>query len=465
MDEKSYTKSAITKFMNDNLFFGDAKLKKYYERDQAGDVAKFRARMRSTHSTKTFEKLVYVFVTDNIRDIILDTIGELTTATKSMGDLIVSGGEAFNMYMPFNERVVTSDIDAKFVPLIPNDSKYFGKLQATKLILWDKLGEIAKRMNTKIVNRLKSVKSKVYKFTGLSFKSTGPKITRRYTLIKKKKNGKTNKPSAKDVFIDVELFALDLNVRCFSPDKNKVEDFVVGGILDIPFMRPDEFGHDVAHTRQRGIIYRNALTGKMIKNTYILVASREFLIEDIYLMHKLKLRPEKKEKDRQRLVKLGKLFNKNIKSSDSIEAIFKKVSPKLAKIKTLKKRVGVVNMKKATRVNPIKYDTYTSQPPEDRLSKQIVHGLKAVSANNNINGYERSHGNQRFNLKNYKWKNAKSNAYVKNEFNYRPLQAKSIPKNLQMNKTLYGFNPRRDSWMSKSLIERASKIPYIGLKK
>ena len=69
----------------------------------------------------------------------------------------------------------------------------------------------------KIVNRLKSVKSKVYKFTGLSFKSTGPKITRRYTLIKKKKNGKTNKPSTKDVFIDVELFALDLNVRCFSP--------------------------------------------------------------------------------------------------------------------------------------------------------------------------------------------------------------------------------------------------------
>ena len=102
MDEKSYTKSAITKFMNENLFFGDAKLKKYYERDQAGDVAKFRARMHSTHSTKTFEKLVYLFVTDNIRDIILDTIGELTTATKSMGDLIVSGGEAFNMYMPFN---------------------------------------------------------------------------------------------------------------------------------------------------------------------------------------------------------------------------------------------------------------------------------------------------------------------------------------------------------------------------
>ncbi len=182
-------------------------------------------------------------------------------------------------------------------------------------------------------------------------------------------------------------------------------------------------------------------------------------------MHKLKLRPEKREKDRQRLVKLGKLFNKNIKSSDSIETIFKKVSPALSKIKTIKKRVGVVNMKKAIRVNPTKYNTYTSKPMEERLSKQIVHGLKSVIKNNKINGYEPSHGNQRFNLKNYKWKNVKSNTYVKNEFNYRPVQAKKIPNNLQTNKTLYGFNPRRDSWMSKSLIERASKIPYIGLKK
>jgi hypothetical protein len=65
---------------------------------------------------------------------------------KSMGDIIISGGEAFNMYMDFKDRIITSDIDAKFVPKIPTDAKYFGKLQAIKLIMWDKLGKIAKKL-------------------------------------------------------------------------------------------------------------------------------------------------------------------------------------------------------------------------------------------------------------------------------------------------------------------------------
>jgi hypothetical protein len=35
---------------------------------------------------------------------------------KNMGDLIVSGGEAFNLYVEYNNRIITTDIDAKFVP-------------------------------------------------------------------------------------------------------------------------------------------------------------------------------------------------------------------------------------------------------------------------------------------------------------------------------------------------------------
>ena len=68
----------------------------------------------------------------------------------------------------------------------------------------------------------------------------------------------------------------------------------MGGILDIPFMRPDEFGYRMSHlTRKKGITYRNASTGKMVVNNKILVASKEFLIGDIYLMHKLKLATRK----------------------------------------------------------------------------------------------------------------------------------------------------------------------------
>jgi len=91
------------------------------------------------------------------------------------------------MYMPYDKRIITSDIDAKFVPRISYDAKYFGKLQAIKLILWDKLGQIAQRLNTRIKNRILSIDPKVLKYLGIGFKKSGPIVTRRYTLIKKKK--------------------------------------------------------------------------------------------------------------------------------------------------------------------------------------------------------------------------------------------------------------------------------------
>ena len=59
----------------------------------------------------------------------------------------------------------------------------------------------------------------------------------------------------------------------------------------------------------------------------------------------------------------------------------------------------------------------------------------------------------------------RGNAYVKNEFTHRPTNAQRIPPNLNMSETLYGFKPRRDGWVPKPLLERASKIPYIGLKR
>ena len=466
MDEKSYSKNAIDGFMKENLFFKDAKLKKYFDRNEQRDLGKFRQRLHDKFPDKNLEKMVYVMVTDSIRDIILDTIGELTQKLKSSGDLIVSGGEAFNMYMPYEKRVVTSDIDAKFVPRISYDAKYFGKLQAIKLILWDKLGQIAQRLNSRIKNRILSMDSKVLKYLGIGFKQSGAFVTRRYTLIKKKKTRENNKAGKGDVFIDVELFALDTNIRFFSPEKGKIVDTVLGGLLDIPFMRPREFGYDVVRTLKKGITYRNVTTNKMIINKKVFVASKEFLIDDIYLMHTLKLRPEKKEKDRQRLIRLAGMFVKNVKSTDSIETIFKRVKPKLKRVYTAKvtKRRDV-SMKNALRVNPQKYKQYTTEPSKERLSKQIVHGVVPVLRNTVVEGYERSNGNQRFNLNNLKWKRANNNSYVKNEFPMRPIQAQNIPKNLNMPATLYGFRPRRDGWVPKPLLERSAAIPFVGLKR
>ena len=467
MDIKLYSKQVIDQFRHENLLFRDAKLKKYFERNAARDLGKFRSRLHSTHSKKSLEKFVYVFVTDACRDIILNTIGEISEYMKNMGDLVVSGGEAFNMYMPYNERIVTSDIDAKFVPRIYYDAKYFGKLQAIKLILWDKLGKIAQKLNARIKTRIMSMDKKLIKYLGLGFKQGGPFVTRRYTLIKKKKTRANNKPGVGYIFIDVELFALDLNIRFFSPENNKIENVTLGGLLDIPFMRPREFGYDVVRTLKKGVTYRNVNTNKMIVNKKVYVASKEFLIEDIYLMHTLKLRPEKKEKDRQRLIRLARLFDKKIKLTDSIDSVIRRIQPKLKRMYVTKQapRRKNVSIQKAMKVNPYKYKKFTTEPSEERLSKKLVHGLNPVSRKTVIEGYERSNGNQRFNLKNLKWKRENNNAYVRNEFALRPINAQPIPKNLNVQNTLYGFRPRRDGWVPKPLLERSAAIPFIGLKK
>lgn len=465
MDGKLYSKPTIERFMNDNLFFKDAKLKKYFERDEQRDLQKFRKRVHEKFTNKSFEKMVYVFVTDSTRDIILDTIGELTEFLKNMGDLIISGGEAFNMYMLYDERIVTSDIDAKFVPRIRYDAKYFGKLQAIKLILWNKLGQLAQKLSSRIKTRILSMDRKLIKYLGIGFKQKGPYVTRRYSLIKKNKTRNNNNPGKGDVFIDVELFTLDLKLRYYSIETGKIEDKNIGGLLDIPFMRPKEFGYEVMKTVKRGVTYRNVKTNRVVINKKILVASKEFLIEDIFLMHTLKLRPEKKEKDRQRLIRLARTYDKRIKSNDSIDVIFGYIKNKIKRKsypRTIKHKN--VSIAAALKVNPYKYKTYTTEPSRERLSKQIVHGVNPVTKNTIIEGFQKTNGNQRFDLQNLKWKKVTNNSYVKNEINMRPTEAQKIPNTLNVQETLYGFKPRRDGWVPKPLLQRSAAIPFIGLK-
>ncbi len=168
MDDQIYSKRRIEQFENENLFFKDAKLKKYYDRNLQRDLGKFRSRVHSTYPGKDFDRVMYLFVTNSLRDIILETIGELSDYMKNMGDMIVSGGEAFNLYVKFDDRIITPDIDAKFVPRMPVNPQFFGKLQATKLILWDKLGEISKRLSKKVKDRLLSMKKKDPKLSNIS---------------------------------------------------------------------------------------------------------------------------------------------------------------------------------------------------------------------------------------------------------------------------------------------------------
>jgi len=115
-------------------------------------------------------------------------------------------------------------------------------------------------------------------------------------------------------------------------------------------------------------------------------------------------------------------------------------------------------------VNPNNYKNYTTEPSKERISKQIVHGLKPLINNTKVEGYENSHGNKRFNLNKLKWVKESNQAYVKNEVSLRPKQAINIPKNINTTKTLYGYNPNRDKWINKDVLNAAAAIPFIGLK-
>jgi hypothetical protein len=462
MDTEIYSEAVINRFMKKNLFFNDSLLEKYYKSD---NLAAFRKRVHRVHNKESFEKMVYAVVTDSVRDIILKTAAELSEFLKPMGDLVVSGGEAFNMYLDRADRLVTSDIDTKFIPIIPYDDKYFGKLQGIKLLLWNKLGEIARRINMRIKKRLSS-KTKLGRFLGLGFAEKGPYVTRRYLLIKKKKSQSGGEPSKGDIFIDVELFALDLNLRYFSIEKGKITQEVLGGMLDIPFMRPKEFGYEAIQSKKQGVTYKNKDTGAMVHDKRLYVAGKQFLLDDVYLMQKLGLRPEKKEKDRQRMYKLARMITKGskINPTDSINTIYNRTRNKLKSVRFTSRRKGNVNMSLAAKVDPMRYKEFTTKPREDRLSKQLVYGVKTTVPNVNIPGYAKTHGNQRFNLNRQEWVKNTSKSYVKNEYNYRPTSSKNIPNTIDYTKLLYGYKPLRDKWIPRPIIKKAAMIPFVGLK-
>lgn len=463
MDTEIYSEAVINRFLKKNLFFNDPILKKHYDNN---NLSAFRKRVVRVHKNESFEKMIYVLVTDQIRDKIMKVIGELSTALNSYGDLVISGGEAFNKYIDRENRIITSDIDTKFIPRIKYDTKYFGKLQAIKLVLWDKLGKIAQTNDKIIKNRITENVSKIARFVGLGFSETGPYVSRRYVLIKKKKTRNDKNIIKDDVLIDVELFALDLNVRYFVINKNKIDDVVLGGILDIPIMRPREFGYEIIQSQSKGVTYKNKDTGKIVHDKRMSIAGKRFLLEDVYLMQKLGLRPEKKEKDRQRMLKLSKIINKNVKlnSNDSIEEIFKKAYTKITTPRVNTQQYRNVGVNIAKKINPNKYLKYTTKPSSERLSKQIVHGIKATPNNMNIGGYIKTHGKERFNLKKQKWIKTGSKAYIGNEYTHRPTKSISFNKNINTSKLLYGYRQNRDSWVPKDILEKSSKIPFVGLK-
>jgi len=496
-----YTDKTIEEWVKKKVCFGDKVLYKYISVYSQDNIKKFRSRVNRLHKKESFEEAAKVLVTESIRPLLLDIIDDITKFLKPMGDLVLSGGEAVNFYLQAEDKVITSDIDTKFVPKMKADDKYFGKLQAVKLLLWNKLGEIAQRDNYKIIDTVlketnqyftnKDINKynlnnaayrtnwayKVAKYIGLSSAtgkgSKGYHVTRRYSLMPKRKNVK----NASNVLIDVELFTLDMKFRLFNIKTGKNEDMNFGGILDIAFMRPKQLGYDVAKTNtfSTEMNYHNMNRGKIytVKYKYLTIPTKSYLIKDIFMMQKMGLRMGKVEKDRKRMIALGRLMSKKrILSTDSIDTIAKKVGIKLGKpahtFRTYTK-VGPGVMKKAAKINPQKYKLSTTTPFKTKLSKDLFYGLKAN--HNEMKtppNYLRTQSNQIFNMEKMKWRPNPNQNYVRNEMNFRPNKPKPLPSrinNVRMEETLYGFKPTRDQWVPKPILEGSAMIPFIGLKK
>ena len=461
MDQYVYDEATLRRFIKKNLFFDDPLLEKYYDR---GDLQSFRKRVSRVHASESFEKMLYAFVTDMSRDLILKIVSELTVYMQPMGDMIISGGEAYNYYVDKRSRIVTSDIDTKFVPRIARDAKYFGKLQGMKLLLWDKLGEVCSKVQDVIRTRL-TTNTKLATFLGFKPTTKGPLVTRRYTLIKKKKDGSTSNATEGDVLIDVELFALDLNIRAYSIEKGKIGERVLGGFLDIPFMRPGEFGYEIVDTKRKGITYMNRHKNKLVTDKNIYIAGKKFLVDDIYLMQKLGLRPEKKIKDKQRMYGLVKMITGNAKSSDTIDRLFRMVQKAQFTPRRTAPLDGRVNMTKAANVRAKKYEIFTTTPNIESLSRKILYGVDTSSNNLKVPGFTESNGSRRFNTNQLKWVNNKTNEYVGNQYNLRPINPVKVNDDVLKNPPLYGYRPVRDTWVSKTILKQSALIPLVGLKK
>lgn len=459
-----YDQKTIKDFMLETLCVKDSKMTTYYNE---GDVKKFRKRLSKKNTNKNVETVVYVCVTDAIRDIIYREIDLIREHMKHLGKIVITGGDAFNFYFKKENRMISSDIDTKFAPFMNDSERFFGHLQITKLVLWDYLGKICKKISREIKGRLTTLlkNTNIGKLLGIRFQTTKPDVTRRYTLLKKKRQDKdTDKITQADVLSDIELFALDLKISYYHPELKRIKLVNLGGILDIAFMRPNEIGYEIIDMNRKVVSCVSPLTGITMTFPNLRIASKRFLIQDIYTMSSLNLRPDKKSKDRNRI----RMFTNNIlkmrkNKNISLATIMKKLSyNRVTKTKTKTKTVKeYITM--TTNIRPQNYTEFTTPPNKSKLERTLLYGKKYCVPAEGLHG--ESDGIYRFNLKTQKWNINNSNTYVKNEISLRPLQKSKLQAKDKLNglDLLYGYNQQRDDWLPLQIYKKSMMIPFIGL--
>ena len=427
-----YSQEAQTKFIKTKLCQDDPVLYRcYLEATGPKATESLREKFRKRLGTRDVLDAVQTLITNEARGLIHGAVRSLGRQMRPMGDMIISGGEAFNVYLPKADRVVTPDIDTKFCPLFRvgrdkiitsrDQPKFFEALQITKVLMWDRIGRLSQQLNQRLnQNILKIAKTPVGKL--LQIKPVLSPLRRRYTLIPKKKQGGTSAVREGDVLVDIELFALDCKVRYLGELHN------IGGLLDIAFMRPSELGYDVIFDRKKT---RDGL----------LVAGKKFLIEDLYMLQALKLRPEKAEKDRLRMYTFAsKVLGASVTKKNSLKNIFvKTLSRARPDIIGFENRPYFNRDKLLRRALSVKVARYPSNPTHKKLGCPSTKGVPTRSR-------------FAFDSREKKWVPINTNMYLRNEANFRSKKSDTCKK------TLYGFNPVRNAAVPKKLIAKSMAI-------
>ena len=457
-------------FINENFFFNDRLMKQYFDK---GYYQKFRTRAKNFRNYgQKLEKVTYAYITHCIQDVLYRECGILSKSMSPAGFLVLCGGSAINQYLPPEHHSVTTDIDFKFIPTFKDipvrSEKYFGYMQYAKLMMWNEIGKLSKNLshNSIVKKRLKALQnSKIGKCLQLNFDNI--RFTRRYIVLHKKKQSNNNNVTQGDILIDVELFAVDIRNIKFFPSKYGS----LSGILDFPFMRRGEIGGKVLKGVKKGIMYTSA-TGRKIYNPNILVANKRFLVEDIYLMKSLGLRPEKTQKDRSRMEKLAKYaFKTEVMNSNTNLNIIKKIAKKTKDSSTFLKQTKKMPLARIENINPNTYADYTTILTRRQAARIAfpVYGPRGVK----VNGYKPTGDTRyRFDHNTHKWVYDPSRRFIRNTATYRIHNPKvknwrNLPKvkvNMSSTPYIYGYDIKRDRWLSSKMISKVSKIPLTGHK-
>ena len=450
MDDNYYSSKTIQKFEKENVCLNQKELLKAYNEN---DVTKYRTLLKKYATRREVQNIVYVIVTDCVRTVMRkEVIPEITKFLRTYGELIISGGEAFNSFVDIEHRIVTSDIDTKFIPLFEGEH-LFRNLQILKINFWDKLNKIILKIENKFrINILEKIKKyKPAKMLGLTIPKTGVLLKRRYTLMMKSRtNGTINKVSSGNTLIDVELFAIDMNTKYFNIETGKVQSQNLGGVLDIAFMRMNEFGSEIINDFSKDSFGSN-------------IAGKRFFLDDLYLMQKLGLRMTKKKKDKDRMISFARHVVGLRDVTGTFESLYSRVKRKVRPMLTQKPRKVrfsyQTELAKARKVDPLKMPTRIVEPSTKKMFT-MAYGVKGPNGLN-IKNYTPTYSNFKVNINKGIWvKNSRTN-YIRNEYTYRYNKNTEVNKQpVNVPKPLYGYKTRRNFNIPRNIVNKSVAIQF-----